>query len=386
MGAKKVLLTGILVTSLLPLYVGGTVKAESSLTTTEGIVTNLLNSREDKIENFKNISAKGTAFSEQAVASPELDYLYDEALNIIRVMEETTGRVLKDFNMDFKQTSSENIENNTIITGELTQTIIWEGSDEDTALKDIVTITVSDENQVVTKSTFPKSAITGDELVKKAMNNLEKYATKNNEIAQKAQEQSYSKKAGIDIMREEFSNRLGSTTDSIVSPAATYTFNRTQSKAYALTYAINNNTQYWTFENDCTNFASQVLNAGGIPKQKIVEPYEGMPNWWMNTGAAGQWLYAVPWVQADSFFKLIRSTDTIHGYGKPGPEYLYEGDIISYDKGSDYTMNHTAVITNRDTPSSPLVSYHTTNRKNVTWDFYIINTAGSVIPYFTHIL
>ncbi|MNI86988.1 putative amidase domain protein [compost metagenome] len=106
----------------------------------------------------------------------------------------------------------------------------------------------------------------------------------------------------------------------------------------------------------------------------------------MNTGAAGQWLYAVPWVQADSFFKLIRSADTIHGYGKPGPEYLYEGDIISYDKGSDYTMNHTAVITNRDTPSTPLVLYHTTNRKNVTWDFYIINTPDSVIPYFTHIL
>lgn len=153
-----------------------------------------------------------------------------------------------------------------------------------------------------------------------------------------------------------------------------------------MTYAINNNSQYWTFSNDCSNFASQALNAGGIPKQKIQEPYENMPNWWMNTGAAGQWLYAVPWVQAESFFKLIRSTDTIHGYGKPEPLHLYVGDIISYDKGSDYTMNHTAVVTDRTTPTNPLVSYHTTNRKNVTWDFYINNTSGSVIPYFTHIL
>ncbi|WP_423802827.1 amidase domain-containing protein [Paenibacillus auburnensis] len=35
---------------------------------------------------------------------------------------------------------------------------------------------------------------------------------------------------------------------------------------------------------------------------------------------------------------------------------MYEGDIVSYDKGSDYTMNHTAVVTNTDTPSNPLVS------------------------------
>ncbi|ULO08991.1 hypothetical protein H1230_09585 [Paenibacillus sp. 19GGS1-52] len=132
------------------------------------------------MENFRDLSTKATFSSEREATSPELDYLYDEALNIIRVMEETTGRVLKDFIMDFKQTSSENLGNNTIITGELTQTIIWEGSDEDTALKDMVTFTVSSDTQAVTKSTFPKSAITGDELVKKAINNLEKYSTKKN--------------------------------------------------------------------------------------------------------------------------------------------------------------------------------------------------------------
>ncbi|SGI72297.1 Putative amidase domain [Mycobacterium tuberculosis] len=264
-----------------------------------------------------------------------------------------------------------------MITGELTQHILWEDSSEETSMKDTVSFTISNTKKSIEKSTLPETEITGDELVAKTKINQEKYSTTNGVEEQKAREEAYAKNTGLDTTREQ---------PTVQAFATSYTFDRTKVKAYALTYAINNNSQYWTFSNDCTNFASQALNAGQIPKQKIQQPYEEMPNWWMNTGAAGQWLYAVPWVQADSFFKLIRSTDTIHGYGKPEPKHLYVGDIISYDKGSDYTMNHTAVVTDRTNPDNPLVSYHTTNRKNVPWNFYINNTAGSVIPYFTHIL
>ncbi|WP_145949637.1 amidase domain-containing protein [Paenibacillus sp. Y412MC10] len=374
MNFKKILMTGILATSMLPLSIGGNAEAATnSVADPEGVITSFLNTRENKIENINSNVRMATTSS-----SPDLDYLYDEALNLIRVMEETTGRTLKDYSTVFNQTSSESIGDTTTITGELTQTIVWENSEpeDDTVLKDTVTFTVSNNTQTVTKSTLPKSEVAGDELVQKSKANLEKYSNESGAEAQMAQEKAYAEHAGLDTTRKEPEVRA----------LASYTFNRTNVKAYALTYAINNNSQYWTFENDCTNFASQSLNAGGIPKQKIQEPYENFPNWWMNTGAAGEWLYAVPWVQADSFFKLIRSTDTIHGYSKPGPSYLYEGDILSYDKGSDYTMNHTAVVTNTDTPSTPLVSYHTTNRKNVPWDFYINNTSGSVVPYFTHIL
>lgn len=370
---RKVLLTGILTASLLPLSLEGKVEASASNTVTNQpdiIIENLLASRENKIENF-NSSMKSATTS-----SPDLDYLYDEALNIIRVMEETTGRTLKDYKTEFNQTSIKTVGDSTVITGELTQIINWEESVDETALQDTVTFNISNNAQAVTKSSFPKSEVAGDILVEKAKANLEKYSSQAGDIEQVAQEKAYAEYTGMDTTREEPELRA----------TASYTFDRTKVKAYALTYAINNNSQYYTFDNDCTNFASQSLNAGGIPKQKIQEPYENFPNWWINTGAAGQWLYAVPWVQADSFFKLIRSTDTINGYSKPGPSYLYEGDILSYDKSGDYTMNHTAVVTNRDTPSTPLVSYHTTNRKNVTWDYYVINTPGTVVPYFTHIL
>lgn len=90
---RKVLLTGIMTASLLPLSLGGKVEASASNTVTNQpniIIENLLASRENKIENF-NSSMKSATTS-----SPDIDYLYDEALNIIRIMEETTGRTLKD--------------------------------------------------------------------------------------------------------------------------------------------------------------------------------------------------------------------------------------------------------------------------------------------------
>lgn len=367
---KRVLLTGVLAATSILTFSNANVQASESLTSPDAIVSNFLSNRESKIEN------NNPSINIRTVRSDELDYLYDEAFNIIKLMEETTGRTLKDYRTDFKQTSSEVVGENTVITGELTQHIMWEGSGEETLMQDTVTFTISNKTKSVEESSFPKTEITGDELVAKAKASQAKYSTDSGLEEQKAREEAYTKHAGLDTTREE----------PTMQTFGTYTFDRSKVKAYALTYAINNNEQYWTFPNDCTNFASQALNAGGIPKQKIQQPMEDMPNWWMNTGAAGQWLYAVPWVQADSFFKLIRSTDTIHGYGKPEPKHLYEGDIISYDKGEDYTMNHTAVVTDRSNPENPLVSYHTTNRKNVPWNFYINNTAGSVIPYFTHIL
>jgi hypothetical protein len=119
--------------------------------------------------------------------------------------------------------------------------------------------------------------------------------------------------------------------------------------------------------------------------RKTQQPYENVPNWWIQDGDAGAWLYSIPWVQATQFFQIIRSTSTIDGNNIVLPEDLSIGDVINYDKGNNGTMEHTAIVTDTSDPWEPLVSYHSSNRLDYPWDYYILNTPGTVIPYFTWI-
>jgi hypothetical protein len=60
---------------------------------------------------------------------------------------------------------------------------------------------------------------------------------------------------------------IGILATSILAPTASaFTYNRNTAAAYADTYYLNHNTNYQYFaNNDCTNFISQALQAGGVP-------------------------------------------------------------------------------------------------------------------------
>ncbi|ASS66159.2 MULTISPECIES: amidase domain-containing protein [unclassified Paenibacillus] len=284
---------------------------------------------------------------------------HDEALYLIALAEDN-GSVLSDYSADFTlQDISKTADGNMLIKGYLEQRFYWKNSSQASGMGDIVSFTISPKGEFL-KNSLPKvKADLGDVL------NLNK-----------------TQKADMD--------KLKLSNDTTVTPYASgswtpYTFNGILAAQYAYKHALSNNTSYYAFDNDCTNFASQALLNGKIPMRNSAGG-TARPNWWIQSGSAGQWLYAVPWVNAEEFFMLIRGSDTIDGVAESDVKKLELGDIISYDKYNDGDKNHTAIVTGYDINTGyPLVCYHTTNRQNVPWNYYILNTDAVVTAQYTHI-
>ncbi|MBH5319952.1 amidase domain-containing protein [Paenibacillus sp. GSMTC-2017] len=343
---SKVFLAICLMIGIIPAISVSAIDQTLSIETLNGIVEQQLKVRADKVN--KRDKSLGE---------------YDEAVSLIALME-GHGEKLKNYEYSFTTHKIENVQGNIVITGYLVQTFFWEGESPESAMGDDVSFVIN-KTKKINKVNYPQSLVKASEIVNKANSlkatyNFDENTTKKTEVT------------------------------TLASNSWTpYTYNGTKAAEYASKYAINNNSsQYYTFGNDCTNFASQALFAGGIPMRKDTGPHESRPNWWIQFYDAGQFLYAVPWVNANEFYLTIRGTNTIDGYEASTPQALYLGDIISYDKGNDLNMDHTAVVTsfvNTPTQHTPRVSYHTTNRKDVSWDYFILNTPGTVTAEFTRI-
>lgn len=119
-----------------------------------------------------------------------------------------------------------------------------------------------------------------------------------------------------------------------ISPYAS--FNVANAVSYASQYAYSYNYSYQVWLNgDCTNFASQIARAGGIPNRGNV-----------NTG----WYYggvdknSPAWRIADSFvkyWKVSYSTTNFNNFSKN----VSKGKFIAYDSNSDGKWNHVAFVT-----------------------------------------
>ncbi len=82
-----------------------------------------------------------------------------------------------------------------------------------------------------------------------------------------------------------------------VAPAyvAKLSYDRTAAKAYADRYALSYNPTYVSFDSDCANFGSQVMNAGGYPQ--FGSTYSS--GWWYGksgTSAPGDDTYSHAWI------------------------------------------------------------------------------------------
>lgn len=140
---------------------------------------------------------------------------------------------------------------------------------------------------------------------------------------------------------------------------------------YAYKYWKNYNRDYRPFPNDCTNFVSQAVTAGGWPE--VIGFYTSNSAWWYHEtqpyfgpGQSYSWAGAQNWFN----FTKNRPRGKIVEFGKD----LEIGDIIQFDEGSNGSINHTAIVTKIDSRDTPYLTYHTNNTKDKSlWEFLSIS-------------
>jgi len=135
---------------------------------------------------------------------------------------------------------------------------------------------------------------------------------------------------------------------------------------YAATYWSSYNSAYQTQSNDCTNFVSQALRAGGWADTAHVDP--DTTTSWYYVGPNGAFIY--PWSKSWINAQALASYGTASGRTSLiSDAYYLTGDIAFFDwdtSDSDTTMDHAAIIT-KVVGYEPYFTYHTSNRYNISW-------------------
>ncbi|KGR91271.1 amidase [Ureibacillus massiliensis 4400831 = CIP 108448 = CCUG 49529] len=153
---------------------------------------------------------------------------------------------------------------------------------------------------------------------------------------------------------------------------ATY-YNRNAAVQYARTWWNGRNPVYPSFVDDCTNFISQCLRAGGAPMT-------GAPNrgrgWWITdgwqTGRPGQfaretWSYSWSVSHALRLY-LENATSGLTATRVNSPSELTVGDVIFYDFEGDGRTNHSTIVTSMIN-GVPYIHAHTVNSENRHYDY-----------------
>jgi hypothetical protein len=138
---------------------------------------------------------------------------------------------------------------------------------------------------------------------------------------------------------------------------------------YARTYATSRNPDYKNFTNDCTNFVSQSLFAGGWTLVGTVD----------RTNDAN-WFYACPWISY-SWGAAYNQWDFVRNYSNraielpvtatdqhPDEARLFEGDLVYCDwnpPGPDGRVDHVTIVTSKLASGDIALSYHTTDTLNI---------------------
>jgi hypothetical protein len=135
---------------------------------------------------------------------------------------------------------------------------------------------------------------------------------------------------------------------------------------YAATYWSSYNPAYQTQSNDCTNFVSQALRAGGWADTAHVDP-DNVGSWYY-VGSNGAFIY--PWSKSWINAQALASYGTATGRATLITDaYYLTGDIAFFDwdtSDSDNTMDHAAIIT-KVVGYEPYFTYHTSNRYNISF-------------------
>jgi hypothetical protein len=149
---------------------------------------------------------------------------------------------------------------------------------------------------------------------------------------------------------------------------ATASLNRSAIVNYAYRHWNNYNTSYRNFNNsgtrggDCTNFVSQAVLAGGWPK--VSGWYRSNSVWWYNSGNQS-WT----WINAHRWYLFTRERPRASALSNVSA--LVPGDILQVDFNRDGSIDHTMIVTKKDSRGTVYLTYHTNDTKDRSfWDFY----------------
>jgi hypothetical protein len=141
-----------------------------------------------------------------------------------------------------------------------------------------------------------------------------------------------------------------------------YEYNRLKAVQYAERWWNSYNPAYQKFQNDCTNFISQCLQAGGAPMRGFPRRDAG---WWLQRS---NWSYS--WAVANSLrLYFANSKSGLRAREVSSPDQLILGDIICYDFEGDGRFNHNTIVTGKDANGMPLVNAHTYNSRMRYWAY-----------------
>lgn len=152
-------------------------------------------------------------------------------------------------------------------------------------------------------------------------------------------------------------------------------YNRFNAVKYAETWWDGHNKEYPLYANDCTNFISQCLRAGGIRMVGMPKPGTG---WWYRNHSNSSY----SWRVAHALRRFLPSPKTgIKAEEVPSPKDLTLGDIIVYDFEGDGVWNHCTIVVAKDENGEPLVNAHTVNSRKRYWSYYDSSAFTENIKY-----
>ncbi|MFC4401885.1 amidase domain-containing protein [Gracilibacillus xinjiangensis] len=142
-----------------------------------------------------------------------------------------------------------------------------------------------------------------------------------------------------------------------------FSYDRRAAVQYAERWWNDVNPAYNYFEdNDCTNYISQCLRAGGAPMTGAPDRSKG---WWYS---GSSWSYS--WSVAHSFRWYMSSRgNTFQAKLIDSPTELLPGDIICYDFQGDGRWDHNTIVVAKDSENMPLVNAHTNNSRHRYWTY-----------------
>jgi hypothetical protein len=129
---------------------------------------------------------------------------------------------------------------------------------------------------------------------------------------------------------------------------------------YAYTYWSNYNSSYRAYSNDCTNFISQVVRAGGWPFDEVGERTTN--NAWYY--GLFTWTTTYSWAGAHNFNLFFAQS----GRGSSARYFsdLRTGDLLQADFGPspDGNIEHSMIVTKKDSYGNLYLTYHTNNTRD----------------------
>lgn len=190
----------------------------------------------------------------------------------------------------------------------------------------------------------------------------------------------------------------------LANPASAYS--GYDAAIYANTYAITPHAgAYPYFEDDCTNFVSQAVHAGGFSTVNPGQNPQDNRNWWVakSTFSTSGFNWSLAWSVSLDYRNFLQydtpggiSEGTAPGYSRPSytPAYVGQGDVLFYNwsgkndfRGIAHSAIQVGTITDPDSKLyGDVVDQHSNNRKWAFWSLEPYNSQrASTIIYFYRI-